>query len=327
MTQRLKQGQNRLFTDPDANRAREFFRTKSRSLTNKVVTVKEAVSTYIHDGDYLGIGGFGADRIPTALLHEIVRQRRKNLGFAGHTATHDGQILCAGGCVNRCDVAYIIGLEARGLSPNARRAFQSGQIEVTEWTNAALSWRLKAAAMGLSFLPARNILGTDTFEYSAAKEIECPFTGQKYVAYPALYPDVSLIHVHRCDVFGNCQIEGILISDPDLALASKRVIVTTEEIIHTEEIRRRPEATVIPYFAVDAVCEVPYGSYPGNMANLYFSDEDHIQEWLKLERDPEEFKTFLDKHIYNTTDFNEYLQLCGGLDKMTSLRAVERLIK
>ena len=327
MTQRLKQGQNRLFTDPDANRAREFFRTKSRSLTNKVTTVKEAVSTYIHDGDYLGIGGFGADRIPTALLHEIVRQRRKNLGFAGHTATHDGQILCAGECVNRCDVAYIIGLEARGLSPNARRAFQSGQIEVTEWTNAALSWRLKAAAMGLSFLPARNILGTDTFAYSAAKEIECPFTGQKYVAYPALYPDVSIIHVHRCDVFGNCQIKGILISDPDLALASKRVIITTEEIIPTEEIRRRPEATVIPYFAVDAVCEVPYGSYPGNMANLYFSDEDHIQEWLKLERDPEEFKAFLDKHIYNTTDFNEYLQLCGGLDKMTSLRAVERLIK
>ena len=327
MTQRLKQGQNRLFTDPDANRAREFFRTKSRSLTNKVTTVKEAVSTYIHDGDYLGIGGFGADRIPTALLHEIVRQRRKNLGFAGHTATHDGQILCAGECVNRCDVAYIIGLEARGLSPNARRAFQSGQIEVTEWTNAALSWRLKAAAMGLSFLPARNILGTDTFEYSAAKEIECPFTGQKYVAYPALYPDVSIIHVHRCDVFGNCQIKGILISDPDLALASKRVIITTEEIIPTEEIRRRPEATVIPYFAVDAVCEVPYGSYPGNMANLYFSDEDHIQEWLKVERDPEEFKAFLDKHIYNTTDFNEYLQLCGGLDKMKYLRAVERLIK
>lgn len=327
MTQRLKQGQNRLFTDPDANRAREFFRTKSRSLTNKVTTVKEAVSTYIHDGDYLGIGGFGADRIPTALLHEIVRQRRKNLGFAGHTATHDGQILCAGECVNRCDVAYIIGLEARGLSPNARRAFQSGQIEVTEWTNAALSWRLKAAAMGLSFLPARNILGTDTFEYSAAKEIECPFTGQKYVAYPALYPDVSIIHVHRCDVFGNCQIKGILISDPDLALASKRVIITTEEIIPTEEIRRRPEATVIPYFAVDAVCEVPYGSYPGNMANLYFSDEDHIQEWLKVERDPEEFKAFLDKHIYNTTDFNEYLQLCGGLEKMKYLRAVERLIK
>jgi len=327
MTQKLKQGQNRLFTDPDANRAREFFRTKSRSLTNKVITVKEAVSTYIHDGDYLGIGGFGADRIPTALLHEIVRQRKKNLGFAGHTATHDGQILCAGECVNRCDVAYIIGLEARGLSPNARRAFQSGQIEVTEWTNAALSWRLKAAAMGLSFLPARNILGTDTFEYSAAKEIECPFTGQKYVAYPALYPDVSIIHVHRCDVFGNCQIEGILISDPDLALASKRVIITTEEIIPTEEIRHRPEATVIPYFAVDAVCEVPYGSYPGNMANLYFSDEDHLQEWLRVERDPEEFKAFLDKYIYNTTDFNEYLQLCGGLDKMTFLRAVERLIK
>jgi glutaconate CoA-transferase subunit A len=326
MTQELKQGQNRLFTDPNAEKARKFFRSKSRAMTKKVMTVEEAVSKFIHEGDYLGLGGFGSNRISTAVLHDIVRRGIKNLGLAGHTATHDCEILCAGGCINRCDIAYVVGLEARGLSPAARRAFESGQIEITEWTNAALSWRLKAAAMGLSFLPARNIMGTDTFKYSGAKEIECPFTGQKYVAYPALYPDVSVIHVHRADAYGNCQIEGILISDADLALASKRVIITTEQIISTNEIRENPEATVIPYFAVDAVCEVPFGSYPGNMGNLYFSDEAHLQEWLKAEKDPEDLKKFLDKYIYGVKNFNEYLELCGGLEKLKSLRAIERLL-
>lgn len=187
----LRSGKNELFTDPSADNARAFFRNKSRALKSKVTTADEAVRTMLNDGDYIGIGGFGANRIPTAILHEIVRQKKKNLGLAGHTATHDFQILVAGECIDRCDIAYIIGLEARGLSPNARRVVQSGKIKLTEWTNATLSWRLKAAAMGLSFLPARNVLGTTTFEYSAAKEILCPFTGQKYVAHPALYPDFA----------------------------------------------------------------------------------------------------------------------------------------
>ena len=218
----LKQGQNQLFTDPDADKAREFFRHKSRAMVNKVTTAEEAVKTMIKDGDYITIGGFGANRIPTAILHEIVRQGKKNLGFAGHTATHDFQILIAGECIDRLDVAYIIGLEARGLSPHARRAVESGKIKLTEWTNATLSWRIKAAAMGLSFLPARNIMGTDTFKYSAAKEILCPFTGQKYAAHPALYPDFAAIHVHECDVYGNAHVYGASVSDQDLAKAAKK---------------------------------------------------------------------------------------------------------
>ncbi len=321
----LKTGQNRLFTDPDADRAREFFRHKSRAMESKLSTVREVVSSMVQDGDYIAIGGFGANRIPTAILHEIVRQGKKDLGFAGHTSTHDFQVLVGGKCLSRVDIAYIVGLEARGLSPNARRAVQDGEMELTEWTNAALSWRLKAAAMGVSFLPARNILGTDTFNYSAAKEIECPFTGQKYAAYPALFPDFAAIHVHECDVYGNARVYGASVSDQDLAKAAKRVVLTTERIISNEEIRRRPEDTFIPWWCVDAVIEVPYGSYPGNMPYEYFSDEKHLKEWLKVEKDPEEFKVFFKKQILDTKDFYEYLNLNGGIERMIKLREDEFL--
>ena len=326
MSNQLKSGQNELFTDPDADKAREYFRNKSRALKPKLSTVDAVVREMISDGDYVAIGGFGANRIPTAVVHEIARQKKKNLGFAGHTATHDFQILIAGECIDRCDIAYIIGLEARGLSPNARRAVQSGKIRLTEWTNATLSWRLKAAAMGLSFLPARNILGTTTFEYSAAREINCPFTGQKYAAFPALYPDFAAIHVHECDIYGNARVYGASVSDQDLAKAAKRVVLTTERIVPTEKIRQDPEGTFIPFWCVDAVVEVPYGSYPGNMPYEYFSDEEHLKEWLTVEKNPEEFKKFIDKHIFQTKNFEEYLLQNGGFDKMKKLRAIEFLI-
>jgi len=314
-----------VFTSLDLKELRDFYRRKGNNIVSKVMSLKEAIERYVKDGDYLGVGGFGTNRIPTAALHEIVRQGRKDLGFAGHTSTHDCQILIAGNCISRCDAAYIIGLEARGLSTHARRAFQSGKIKVVEWTNAALSWRLKAAAMGLTFLPARTMLGTDTYKYSAAAEVTCPFTDTKFVALPALSPDVSIIHVHRSDEYGNSQIEGISISDRDLARASKRVIVTAEKIVPTERIRRRPHMTSIMALYVDAVVEVPFGGYPGNMPYMYFSDEDHLKEWLEAEKDEERFKSFLDRYIYSCKDFDTYLAKIGGRKRLELLKQRELL--
>src|SRR5438552_11522211 len=173
----LSRGGGALFTDPSADRAREYVTTKSRALTNKVTSVREAVARLVRDGDYLAIGGFGCARIPTAVAHEILRQGKQNLSFAGHTATHDFQILCAGNLLGRgktlarVEIAYVVGLEARGLSPHARRVMESGEVEFTEWTNFALATRFKAAAMGVPFLPMRSMLGTDTFKHSAAKVI------------------------------------------------------------------------------------------------------------------------------------------------------------
>ena len=319
----IDQGVGNLFSDPDPDKAREFFARKRRDMVDKRTTVGEAVRQFVQDGCYLAIGGFGANRIPTAVLHEIVRQGKKNLSFAGHTSTHDFQILVAGNCIKRVDVAYIIGLEARGLSPNARRVMESGEVEVCEWTNYAMCVRLRAAADGLSFGIARDMLGTDTFRYSAGKVISCPFTSKKFVALPALWPDVAVIHVHESDVFGNSRIKGITIADDVLARAAKHVIITTERLVTNLEIRRDPTATVIPFYLVDGVIEVPYGSYPGNMAYEYFSDEEHLQQWLDAETNMETFRTFLDKYLYGVKDFNEYLGLCGGLSRLRQLRAEE----
>jgi glutaconate CoA-transferase subunit A len=286
----------------------------------------------VQDGDYLAIGGFGTNRIPTAVVHEILRQRKQRLSFAGHTATHDFQLLCAGNLTGRgqtlarVDIAYVVGLEARGLSPHARRVVESGTIVCTEWTNYALAVRLQAAAMGVPFIPTRTMLGTDTLERSAAKVIPCPFSGMPLVALPALYPDVAAIHVHEADIFGNARLRGTSVADLELARAAKRLIITCERLVPHESFRLDPQQTAIPFFCVDAVCEVPYGSYPGNMPGEYFSDEDHLRKWLELERDLERFGKFLDEFIFGTRDFGEYLQRCGGLERLGQLRHQELLL-
>ena len=323
-------GTGPLFTDPNADTLRAAFAQKPRTLTDKLTTVADAVRRHVHDGDYLAIGGFGTNRIPTAVVHEILRQGRQNLGFAGHTATHDFQLLCAGHrrapVLAKLDAAYVVGLEARGLSPQARRVLESGAVALTEWSNYALAVRLQAAAMGLPFLPSRSMLGTDTFRYSAAKTIDCPFTGQTLAALPALSPDVAAIHVHEADRYGNARFRGTSVADIELARASKRVIITCERLLPHDEFRREPTQTVIPFFCVDAVCEVPHGSYPGNMPYEYFSDEAHLKQWLEVEKDEAKFDAFLERHVYGVRDFAEYLERCGGARQLQELRQVEYLL-
>lgn len=311
--------------DPDENR--EWVRThKPRALVDKRMTVREAVERYVHDGDYLAMGGFGHIRTPMALVYEIIRQRRRNLAVAGKTAVHDIDILIGAGCVSRVEVAYAFGHELRGLSPAGRRAVESDQCRVVaEISNGGYQWRFLAGMMGIPFIPSRNMLGTDTFEKSACKVARDPWSGKPVCLIPAAYPDVAIFHVPRADMYGNAQIDGILVEDFELARAARRVIVTTEEIVDNERIRAEPWHTVIPFYVVDAVCEVPYGAHPCQMPYLYFFDEEHIGEWLRLSRTPEGTEDYFARYVYGVSDFEAYLELVGGVRKLSYLRRVERL--
>ncbi len=133
--------------------------------------------------------------------------------------------------------------------------------------------------------------------------------------------------MHEADIYGNCRIKGISVADLELARAAKHLIITCEKLVHNEEIRSDPTLTLIPYYLVDAVCEVPFGSYPGNMCYEYFSDEPHLKKWLETEKDPEAFAKFVDEQIFQTKNFNEYLELNGGIERINQLRAQEHLIE
>lgn len=307
----LQSGAGELIQPFDLDEFREWNRTqKSRKLIDKRMNEQEAVSQFVYDGCYIGTELYGTVRAPMSLSREVVRQNRKDLRVCGQGVL-ELDLWLAAGLVKKLDITYI-GLEVYGTSSALRRAVESGQVEkCVEWSNGAITWRMKAAAMGVPFLPTRSMLGTDTLAYSAAKVIEDPFTGTKVALLPALVLDVALIHVHRADKYGNCQVEGISGFAAEMSRACKRLIVSAEEIVPTEEIRKYPDRTIIPYYLVDAVVHAPYGSHPGEMAYLYGRDEPGIKEWVEMSKTAEGAQAYLDKYVYNVRDHNEYLELIG----------------
>jgi 3-oxoacid CoA-transferase subunit A/glutaconate CoA-transferase subunit A len=323
----LAEGEGELvgWHDPDENRA-WVYENKPRGLVDKRMSVQQAVARFVPDGSFLAVGGFGHIRIPMALIYEIVRQRRRNLTVAGKTAVHDVDILIGGGCVSKVECAYAFGHEMRGLSPAGRRAVERGDVRVvSELSNGAYQWRFLAAMMGIPFIPMRGLMGTDTFNKSSAKLVRDPWSGKPVTLLPAAYPDVALFHVPRCDPYGNSQIDGILVEDFELARAARRVIVSTEEIVDEEEIRRLPQKTAIPFYLVDAVCEVPYGAHPTEMPYQYYFDEDHIREWLTLSRSEVGVMDYFDRYVFGVQDSAEYLERVGGVGKLVQLKQIELL--
>ena len=320
----IESGVGELIQPPDVEAFREWNRTeKSRKLVDKRMTEFEAVERFVYDGCYIGTELYGTCRAPMSLTREVIRQGRKDLRVAGQGVSELDLWLMAG-IVKTLDITYI-GQEVYGVSAPLRREVESGRVEkVVEWSNAGITWRFKAAAMGIPFLPTRVMLGTDTFKYSAAKAVECPFTGQTVCLLPALILDVGLVHVHRADKYGNCQIDGISGFALEMARACKRLIVSAEEIIETDEIRAYPDRTVIPYYLVDAVVHAPFGSYAGEMPYLYCRDEEMLREWVEASKTEEGSRAYLDQYVYGVQNHQEYLDLIGQerLEQVVEMREV-----
>ena len=315
----LESGKGELIQPYDLDAFREWNRNKSRRLVDKRMTEEEAVSKFVTDGCYIGTELYGTVRCPVSLVREVIRQGKRNLRVCGQ-GVYELDLWLAAGLVKKLDVTYI-GLEVYGTSASLRRAVESGQVETcVEWSNGAISWRMKATAMGVPFIPVRAMLGTDTLTYSSAKVVEDPFTGIKVCLLPALILDVGLIHVHRADRYGNAQIEGISGFAAEMARASKRLILSAEEIVPTDEIRKYPDRTIIPYFLVDAVVHAPFGSHPGEMAYLYGRDEPALREWIEASKTAEGAQAYLNKYIHAIKNHREYLDLIGQ-ERLTQLVA------
>jgi glutaconate CoA-transferase subunit A len=311
----IEAGMGELFKLPDLDEHRVYIRQhKSRELKNKVLTEQEAVKNLVRDGDYLCYDCTMVMRGPSSLIREIIRQKKRNLSVGGRFTYFIISLLAAGDCLSNIDVGFI------GIGNALSQALDTGKIKVTEWSNSALTMRLMAGAMGIPFMPVRFLGGTDAFHYSAAKLVESPFDGTKVTLVPALNPDVGLIHVHQCDIYGNARIFGPSVSPKEIAASSKKVIISTEEIIDHEYIRRDPGKTTIPYYLVDAVVEASFGAHPGEVQGLYSSDSEHIMELVRAAQSMPALKNYLGKCVFTVKDHQEYLQKIVGLARMQSLK-------
>ena len=219
------------------------------------------------------------------------------------------------GAVERVMTAWMsIGLPW-GVSKVMRHYVESGAVALEEWSHLALGLRFRAAAMGVPFVPALTMLGSDLVAVGGMKTVADPYSGETLAAVPALFPDVALLHVHRADRFGNCQIDGYPHMDADIARAAATVLVTTEELMTDDETRRHPDRTVIPGFLVDALVHVPFGAFPHECYGLYEADFDHFGDYTSSidARGPEAaVADYLARYVYAPSAWDDYLDLFGG---------------
>jgi glutaconate CoA-transferase, subunit A len=286
---------------------------RDRSLREKVMTLEEAAQL-VQDGERVGIGGSTLSRTPIAMIWALIRAGRKNLSCARSISSSEGELLLASGACDHILTSWFSQGIVWGVSKVMRHYTETGKARFEEWSHMAVGLRFRAGAMGVPFLPMRSMLGSDVVRrLPDVHEMACPFTGEKLVLVPALNPDVALIHVQRCDPFGNAQMDGLSFMDLDLAMAANRVILTTERIVSNEQIRRAPDQTKIPFFAVEAVVEVPFGCAPHECYGTYEPLFEHLDQYAALIRkDPEAgMREYLARHVYEPKSWTEYLDLLG----------------
>jgi len=286
---------------------------RDRSLREKVMSLEEAVAL-VPDGASVGIGGSTLSRTPMAMIWALIRARRKDLFCARSITSSDGELLFASGTSRHILTSWFSQGIVWGVSRIMRLYTETGRARFEEWSHMAVGLRFRAGAMGVPFLPMRSMMGSDVIgQLAEARQIDCPFTGEKLVLVPALNPDFALIHVQRCDAYGNAQIDGLPFMDVDLAMAANRVILTTERIVSNDQIRRAPDHTKIPFMAVDAVVEVPFGSAPHECYGLYEPLFRHLDAYAaQIRQDAEEgIRAYLERYFYAPKSWTEYLDLLG----------------
>lgn len=295
-------------------------------MADKLKSAREVVQS-IPSGSHIGLGGFSIARNPIVLVHELIRQQKKDLTISQGVAGLDTDLLVGAGLVKR----LIIGggsLDRFGPVHCVNRARETRSVQSEDYTSLSICFRYLAGALGLSYIPIKSLLASEILKRletgTGAKEVkrsECPFTGEEYVLLRALTPDVSFIHVQIADREGNCQISGPRWENEEQAKAGRRLIVVAEEIVSTEYIQRMPERTVIPGHRVEAVVHQPFGGVPTAVFGCYDYDAEHLRMYVDHVRSPERVKDYLSEFVLGCSDHWGYLDKLGGLRKMEEIRA------
>ena len=310
---------------------------------DKVMNMSEAIKLYVADGSHISIGGFTINRNPMAAVYEIIRQKIKGLHLYVHSNGQGVDELIGGGCVAKLEIAY--GGSGR-FAPTCirfKKAVKEGTIIVEDYSNYQMTLRFLAGAMGVPFLPTRSSLGTDIIDKWGFSEklrksdnkivdkkltvIDNPFTSwtnaTKVVLVPAINTDVTIIHVQKSDRQGTARIEGLTFADIEQAKSAKHLIITCEELVESEELRKNPDQNQIPFFCVDAVVHVPFGAFPTASYRYYDYDPAYLYEYKEYAADDLRYKKYLEKFVCGVKNHQGLLDLVGK-ERMEMIKADPR---
>ena len=259
----------------------------------QILPLTDAIQEFVHDGDTVALEGF-THLIPFAAGHEIIRQQRRNLTLVRMTPDLIYDQLIGAGCASKLIFSWG-GNPGVGSLHRLRDAVEQGwphPLVLEEHSHAGMVTAYAAGASGLPFGILRGYLGSDLPKYNSRVQfIDCPFTGERLAAVPAMRPDVGIIHAQKADRRGNVLLWGIVGVQKEVVLAARHAIVTVEEIV--DELDAPPNAVVLPSWVVSAVCEVKGGASPSYAQGYYTRNNAFYKQWDNVSRERESFQAWL----------------------------------
>lgn len=268
----------------------------------KLMTMREAISRFVKPGDTVFFSGAQHGE-PSAAIHEIARQGIDHLTTIS-ILTATLPVLVAEGLVDRLITAFCVQNDEQNFAlPRARKLGKAPVIEET--SHLGISLALLAGQLNVPFMPTRALLGSNIVDYNEnLTKMSCPFTHDSLVAVRAVRPDVGILHCQRADAEGNAQKWGTLCVDVEGLGASEKLIVTAEEIVDSDVIRRDPNLTIVPGFRVSAVVHQPWGAYPWSLGGFYNRD---MSGFMAAFRAPESLEAYLRDAVHGVGSWEEYL--------------------
>ncbi|OZI28719.1 CoA synthetase [Bordetella genomosp. 1] len=244
-----------------------------------------ALAARIPDGASVALGGSFLHRGPFALVRELIRQQRRDLEIIKQSPGYDIDILCRAGVATRAR-AGIVAMEGNfGLAPWYRKAIERGQLKLEEHACASLTAGLRAAAFGVPFMPCGGLHGSDLPALNDWKLLDDPYgSGASTYLIPAIKPDFAVLQVSEIDRLGNARVHGTAHWDRIMSRSAGTVLVVAERLVETEVFEAQPEATLLPYFMVEAFTVLPGSAWPGSCTPYYDIDYPAVERYMDTER-------------------------------------------
>ena len=282
---------------------------------SKVTSLIDAAAS-IESGTSLSFSGFGHSGHPMAFVRELIRRRRRDLTLNAIAECWPAEFLVGSGSVSSINMSNLM-FEGLGRCRALSTAVENGSVRVDDHSHLGLSLRLLAAGWGVPFLPIRSMAGTDLENIQTAgrakfTRVDSPFGDGQIGVVSALHSDVAVIHVNKCDEQGNGIVYGTISVIDAQVRAARRVIVTTEELVSSDDIIAENQHVVVPGILVDAVVHAPFGSHPAGMYGLYDEDVEHMAAYYAASRDAQALAAYHAQFVYAMKDHAQYLGSLGS---------------
>ena len=284
------------------------------------MSLQAAVSEWVRIDDSVVLGACLEACIPFAVAHELIRQEIRGLNLIAPISDMSTDMLIGAGCVTEVTGAWV-GNVSGGLGHNYRRSIEKGiphPVKINDHSNFSLGMALNAGAYGMPFIPVRSLLGSDILQSNSGfKVMEDEESRSSYVRVPPINPDVVFLSVQRSDEEGNCHFWGNYGVLQEAALASKKIILLTEELVESEVIQSDPNRVPFPGFLVKAVCHVPGAVHPSPMTGFWKRDHDFFNEYHRQSRNQKGFREWVKEWVMEPKDHQAYIRKLGNdLEKL-----------